>query len=93
LSRLTKTQKSARRNFSARGPHFFCGPAREHPCFEARLRVKTCHVLQAGMYWLVLLDYYAATWSLVLIAFFECMAIAWVYGKYLQIIFVLFVQK
>ena len=37
--------------------------------------------LQAGIYWVQLLDYYVPTWSLILVAFFECMAIAWVYGK------------
>uniref|UniRef100_A0A914W3A0 Transporter n=2 Tax=Plectus sambesii TaxID=2011161 RepID=A0A914W3A0_9BILA len=64
--------------------------------FPERLRKNHRHVLtfvclgfyvlgvplctQAGLYWFLLLDYYAATWSLVLIAFFEVMAIAWVYG-------------
>lgn len=35
---------------------------------------------QAGMYYLQLLDYFAATWSLLIIGFFECLAVAWVYG-------------
>ncbi|VDN02726.1 unnamed protein product [Thelazia callipaeda] len=34
----------------------------------------------AGLYWLLLLDYFTTTWTLVLLAFLECMAISWAYG-------------
>ncbi|KHN78185.1 Sodium-dependent acetylcholine transporter [Toxocara canis] len=34
----------------------------------------------AGIYWLALLDYFTPTWPLIILAFFECMAISWVYG-------------
>ncbi|VIO92045.1 Sodium:neurotransmitter symporter family protein [Brugia malayi] len=34
----------------------------------------------AGFYWLLLLDYFTTTWTLVLLAFLECMAISWAYG-------------
>uniref|UniRef100_A0A914BVQ2 Uncharacterized protein n=1 Tax=Acrobeloides nanus TaxID=290746 RepID=A0A914BVQ2_9BILA len=34
----------------------------------------------SGMYWIVLLETFAATWPLIIIAFFECMVISWVYG-------------
>lgn len=36
--------------------------------------------LQAGMYWLQLMDKYAANWSVLLIAISECILVAWVYG-------------
>ncbi|XP_014207594.1 sodium- and chloride-dependent glycine transporter 1-like isoform X2 [Copidosoma floridanum] len=34
----------------------------------------------AGMYWLQLMDKYAANWSVLLIAISECILVAWVYG-------------
>ncbi|KAF7991044.1 hypothetical protein HCN44_000859 [Aphidius gifuensis] len=34
----------------------------------------------AGMYWLQLMDKYAANWSVLLIAIAECILVAWVYG-------------
>ncbi|XP_068993368.1 sodium- and chloride-dependent glycine transporter 1 isoform X1 [Neodiprion pinetum] len=34
----------------------------------------------AGMYWLQLMDKYAANWSVLLIAIGECILVAWVYG-------------
>jgi solute carrier family 6 amino acid transporter-like protein 5/7/9/14 len=34
----------------------------------------------AGIYWIVLLESFAASWPLIIIAFFECMVICWVYG-------------
>lgn len=36
--------------------------------------------LQAGMYWLQLMDKYAANWSVLLIAICECILVAWIYG-------------
>lgn len=36
---------------------------------------------QSGMYWLQLIDKYAANWSVLLIAIFECILIAWIYGS------------
>lgn len=33
------------------------------------------------MYWLQLIDKYAANWSVLLIAIFECVLIAWIYGS------------
>jgi solute carrier family 6 amino acid transporter-like protein 5/7/9/14 len=36
--------------------------------------------LQSGMYWLQLVDKYAANWSVLLIAIAECILISWVYG-------------
>ncbi|XP_011346453.2 sodium- and chloride-dependent glycine transporter 1 [Ooceraea biroi] len=34
----------------------------------------------AGMYWLQLMDKYAANWSVLLIAIIECTLVAWIYG-------------
>ncbi|KAI8499889.1 neurotransmitter:sodium symporter [Branchiostoma belcheri] len=39
----------------------------------------TC-VTNAGMYWLNLMDWYSAGFSLMVLAFFMCVAISWVYG-------------
>jgi len=39
---------------------------------------------QGGMYMLLLLDTYAPTYGVLIIALFECIAIAWVYGTYLS---------
>ena len=36
---------------------------------------------QGGMYMLVLLDTYAPTYAVLVIALCECIAIAWVYGR------------
>lgn len=33
------------------------------------------------MYWLQLMDKYAANWSVLLIAISECVLIAWIYGS------------
>ena len=38
--------------------------------------------IQGGMYMLVLLDTYAPTYAVLVIALFECIAVAWVYGSY-----------
>ncbi|EDW77126.2 uncharacterized protein Dwil_GK22198, partial [Drosophila willistoni] len=35
----------------------------------------------SGMYWLQLMDKYAANWSVLLIAISECVLIAWIYGS------------
>ncbi|EDX08437.1 GD11799 [Drosophila simulans] len=35
----------------------------------------------SGMYWLQLMDKYAANWSVLLIAISECILIAWIYGS------------
>ena len=35
---------------------------------------------------LLLLDYFSTTWSCLIIGFFECMAIAWVYGMYFFVV-------
>ncbi|TDG43311.1 hypothetical protein AWZ03_010283 [Drosophila navojoa] len=35
----------------------------------------------SGMYWLQLMDKYAANWSVLLIAILECWLIAWIYGS------------
>ncbi|KAL7735826.1 hypothetical protein ACLKA6_017828 [Drosophila palustris] len=35
----------------------------------------------SGMYWLQLMDKYAANWSVLLIAIMECVLIAWIYGS------------
>ncbi|XP_043464150.1 sodium- and chloride-dependent glycine transporter 1-like [Leptopilina heterotoma] len=35
---------------------------------------------RAGMYWLQLMDKYAANWSVLLIAITECILVAWIYG-------------
>jgi SNF family Na+-dependent transporter len=37
-------------------------------------------LFQSGMYWLQLVDKYAANWSVLLIAIAECILISWVYG-------------
>ena len=36
--------------------------------------------LQGGIYYFQIVDYYAAALSLMYIAFFECVAVLWVYG-------------
>ena len=36
--------------------------------------------VQAGLYWLELLDYFVGGWSLILIGLCESMLIGWVYG-------------
>uniref|UniRef100_A0A1A9ZWE0 Transporter n=1 Tax=Glossina pallidipes TaxID=7398 RepID=A0A1A9ZWE0_GLOPL len=36
---------------------------------------------RSGMYWLQLMDKYAANWSVLLIAISECVLIAWIYGS------------
>ncbi len=38
-------------------------------------------LFQGGMYMLQLMDSYAATYSVLIIALTECLALAWVYGK------------
>ena len=41
----------------------------------------SCKVFfQSGMYWLQLMDKYAANWSVLIIAIGECILIAWIYG-------------
>lgn len=40
----------------------------------------TINCLQSGMYWLQLMDKYAANWSVLLIAISECILVAWIYG-------------
>lgn len=37
-------------------------------------------MLQGGIYFFQIVDFYAAAISLMYIAFFECVAIVWVYG-------------
>lgn len=37
--------------------------------------------VQSGMYWLQLMDKYAANWSVLIIAIVECILIAWRYGS------------
>jgi len=34
----------------------------------------------AGLYWIVLLENFVATWPLIIIAFFEAIVVCWVYG-------------
>jgi len=34
----------------------------------------------AGVYWIVLLEFFTATWPLIILAFFEVMVICWIYG-------------
>ena len=36
--------------------------------------------MQGGVYSFILVDYYAAAMSLMYIAFFECLAVVWIYG-------------
>ncbi|GAB0092016.1 Transporter [Sergentomyia squamirostris] len=40
-----------------------------------------CFTTNSGMYWLQLMDKYAANWSVLLIAILECTLISWVYGS------------
>ena len=54
-----------------------------HPCVMRRL---TCmshfvSVVQAGIYWLLLMDNYAASFSLVVISCIMCICLMYVYGK------------
>jgi len=41
--------------------------------------VRACDV-QGGIYMLLLMDTYSATYAMLVIAVFECIAVAWVYG-------------
>lgn len=41
-----------------------------------------CTGSQAGIYWLLLMDNYAASFSLVIISCIMCVSIMYIYGKY-----------
>ncbi len=43
------------------------------------MNLPTVHYFQGGMYLFVLMDKYAAGWSLLVIAIMECIAIGWIY--------------
>lgn len=55
-------------------------------CSQVTMQAGACicgmsALLQAGMYMVQLMDYFAATWSLLIIGFFECIVVGWVYGR------------
>ena len=45
------------------------------------MAVRACDV-QGGIYMLLLMDTYSATYAMLVIAVFECIAVAWVYGVF-----------
>ena len=49
-------------------------------CLYPVLTVLRC-LLQGGIYYLQVMDWYSSTFSLMIISFAECMVIAWIYGK------------
>lgn len=65
-----------------------CCQHSQHGCAAALPAVvvpqrQLCHgsVFQAGIYWLLLMDNYAASFSLVVISCIMCVAIMYIYGR------------
>lgn len=55
------------------------------PCQQRWYHRGSCanvFVFQAGIYWLLLMDNYAASFSLVVISCIMCVAIMYIYGRY-----------
>lgn len=52
------------------------------PCFRPFSSVKaiTC-LLQGGMYVFQLFDYYSGSRIILIVALFECIVVAWIYGE------------
>lgn len=42
-------------------------------------------IMQGGMYVLQLMDTYAASWAVFIMAILECVIIAWLYGMYMTL--------
>lgn len=50
--------------------------------FWEQVKLSVCSLVQGGIYVLQIMDWYCASFSLMLISLTECVAIAWIYGKF-----------
>lgn len=50
--------------------------------FNTQQLINKYFAFKGGMYMLVLLDTYSATYALLVLAMMECIALAWVYGMH-----------
>ena len=60
-------------------------------CVRACACACVCVCLQAGIYWVTLIDQFVAGWVVLVIGFLEVFGIFYVYGKYVKYIYNLFV--
>ena len=51
--------------------------------YYSKIMYALIFLLQGGIYVLQIIDWYCASFSLMLISFTECLAISWVYGEFI----------